>query len=282
MVPGNLAHYRVLEEIGAGGMGVVYRGRDERLERVVALKVLAPGSFSNESARRRFRQEALTLSRLNHPNIETIYDVGTSEDGVDFLAMEYVPGQSLDEKIGSSPLPEREVISLGIQLADGLEAAHQRGIVHRDLKPANLRVTPEGQLKILDFGIAKFLASSDSVPTETATTGVAGTLPYMAPEQIKGEGVDARTDLYAVGAVLYKMATGWRPYQVASDSALIQAILNQEPTPPRQLSARISSGLESIINDRWRFSLRHPHCERASARRFARHGATTKRVEAIW
>ncbi len=243
----NLSHYRVLEEIGSGGMGVVYRGRDERLERVVALKVLPADSFSDEAARRRFRQEALTLSRLNHPNIEIIYDVGTSDDGIDFLAMEYVPGESLEEKIDSAPLPQKDVISLGIKLADGLEAAHQRGIVHRDLKPANLRVTPEGRLKILDFGIAKHFAPNDTAPTDTGTSGLAGTLPYMAPEQIKGERVDGRTDIYAAGAVLYKMATGRRPHSMASESALIEAILNQPPPPPRQLNSRISSGLEHII-----------------------------------
>ncbi len=248
MVRSNVSHYQLLEEVGAGGMGVIYRARDDRLERIVALKVLPPGSFSDESSRKRFRKEALALSHLSHPNIATIFDIGTSPDGMDFLVMEYVPGVSLDEKIVSGPLPEKELIGLGVQLADALEAAHQRGIVHRDLKPANLRVTPEGRLKVLDFGLAKSFQHNASAPTESATVeGISGTLPYMAPEQINGERVDGRSDIYAAGATLYELATTQRAFPDAFPAALVNAVLNTPPVPPRRRNARISTGLENII-----------------------------------
>src|SRR5438105_10302718 len=152
----SLGRYRIIEQIGAGGMGVVYRARDERLERDIALKLLPPGTLADEAARKRFRQEALALSQLNHPNIATIYDFD-GLNGVDFLAMEYVEGTTLDCKLTAGPLTEKEVLSIGGQLANGLAAAHQRGVVHRDLKPGNLRQTPDGMLKILDFGLARLL-----------------------------------------------------------------------------------------------------------------------------
>src|SRR6266567_3629659 len=200
----SLGRYRIIEQIGAGGMGVVYRARDERLERDVALKLLPAGTLADKVARKRFRQEALALSQLNHPNIATIYDFD-SQSGVDFLAMEYIHGTTLDCKLTAGALAEKEVLSFGGQLASGLVAAHERGVVHRDLKPGNLRLTPDGQLKILDFGLAKLLPpEAASAGTETLSQTqhtVAGTLPYMAPEQLLGERVDARTDISVLGAV---------------------------------------------------------------------------------
>ena len=249
MIGQALSHYRVLEEIGAGGMGVLYRAHDERLDRDVAVKVLPPGTLTDETSRKRFRKEALLLSRLNHPNIETIHDFDT-QDGVDFLVMEYIPGVTLDEQLAKGALSEKEIARLGIQLADGLSAAHEQGVLHRDLKPGNLRVTPDGRLKILDFGLAKLLhPPSETAATESLseTQAGAGTLPYMAPEQLLGEKVDARTDIYGLGAVLYEMATGRRPFPEIQKSRLTDAILHQNPHLPGALNHRISPGLERII-----------------------------------
>src|SRR5438132_2561994 len=187
MVGQRLGHYLITEQIGSGGMGVVYRARDERLDRDVAIKVLPIGTLADDESRRRFRREALTLSKMNHPHIASIYDVDT-HDGIDFLVMEYVAGMSLDERLSKGSLPEKEALRLGIQLAQGLSAAHAAGIIHRDLKPGNLRVTPDSRIKILDFGLAKTLHSTPLDTTVTATEAglVAGTLPYMPPEQLRG------------------------------------------------------------------------------------------------
>jgi DNA-binding winged helix-turn-helix (wHTH) protein len=182
-----IGRFRVEEKLGAGGMGVVYRARDERLDRDVALKVLPSGTLADEEARKRFRREALALSQLNHPNIATVYDFDTDQ-GVDFLVMEYIPGVTLDEKVAAGPLAEQEISCLGTQLAQGLAAAHEVGVVHRDLKPGNLRITPDGRVKILDFGLAELLRPGelDMEVRVTATLSQAqaamGTLPYMSPE----------------------------------------------------------------------------------------------------
>jgi len=245
-----LSHYRIRDKIGAGGMGEVYRAHDEHLDRDVAIKVLPPGVLHDESARRRFRKEALALSKLNHPNIATIHDFDTQQ-GLDFLVMEYIPGITLSEKIAKRSLTEKELIALGAQLADGLAAAHECGIIHRDLKPSNLRVTGDGRLKILDFGLAKLRTSV----TPTATTeslsdmhAMAGTLPYMAPEQLLDEEIDARTDIYAAGTVLYEMATGERPFADVENPQLIGAILRRSPVPPTKLNRQGSQGLDRIID----------------------------------
>jgi serine/threonine-protein kinase len=249
MIGRTLAHYRVLEQIDAGGMGVVYRARDEHLERDVALKVLPDGALADEAARSRFHREALSLSRLNHPNIEAVYDFDTQE-GVDFLVLEYVPGVTLSDRLAEGPLPGSEILALGRQLADALAAAHARGVIHRDLKPQNLRVTPEAFLKVLDFGLARLLEPADSAaPTRTAieTRGPAGTPPYMAPEQLRGESADARTDIYGAGAVLYEMATGRRPFGEASGAVLSDAILHQTPRPPSEVNPQVPGELSRII-----------------------------------
>jgi serine/threonine protein kinase/TolB-like protein/Tfp pilus assembly protein PilF len=244
-----ISHYRVIEKLGAGGMGVVYRAHDVRLDRDVALKVLPAGRLAGEAARNRFHKEALALAKLNQPHIGAIYDFDRQE-GVDFLVMEYVPGKSLAEQLAAGPLPESEVRLLGTQIVTALEEAHQQGIVHRDLKPGNIVVTPKGQAKVLDFGLAKLLrpASEMSTADEVSSTALGvGTLPYMAPEQLRGLPADALTDIYAAGAVLYEMVTGRRPFRNKFAVALAADIQTQLPAPPRQLNPKISLALEEII-----------------------------------
>jgi TolB-like protein/Tfp pilus assembly protein PilF len=249
MIGRTLGHYRVLEKIGAGGMGEVYRARDEHLDRDVAVKVLPAGLLVDEAARRRFRKEALALARLNHPNIATVHDFATHA-GIDALVTEYVPGQSLDERLLGVPLEEKEVVRFGQQLAEGLAAAHGEGVVHRDLKPANLRVMPDGRLKILDFGVARLLGPAESdaaTETVTAAEGAVGTLPYMAPEQMRGERADARADIWSAGVVLYEMATGRRPFEAKLSTALAADIQTKPSTPPRARNPKLSPRLEEII-----------------------------------
>ena len=250
MIGQTLGHYRVLERVGTGGMGVVFRARDEHLERDVALKVLPTGLLADENARKRFKKEALALSRLNHPNVEAVYDFN-HQDGVDFLVMEFVEGNTLTQRLAAGPLPEAEVTALGAQIAMALEEAHAKGIIHRDLKPGNIMVTPKGLVKVLDFGLATLLQQ----PIETATTqplgvhetAAAGTLPYVAPEQLRGTRPDPRSDIYAAGAVLYEMATARRLFQETESLVLITAILNREPIEPTQINKNVSPDLARII-----------------------------------
>ncbi len=249
MLGERLSHYKIIERIGAGGMGVVYRAHDEQLDRDVAIKVLPPGSLADESAHKQFRKEALSLARLNHPNIATVHEFG-SENGIDFLVTEYIPGITLDAKLARGPLPPEEVVRLGVQFAEGLAAAHQQGIVHRDLKPANLRLTPDGRLKILDFGLAQLMPHASELgltATATQTQSTSGTLPYMSPEQLSGEGTDARSDIWAAGAVLYEMSTGKRPFQQSVPALLINAILNQTPEPASSLNPAVPASLNDVI-----------------------------------
>jgi tetratricopeptide (TPR) repeat protein/tRNA A-37 threonylcarbamoyl transferase component Bud32 len=244
-----LGHYRVLEQIGAGGMGLVFRAADEQLERDVALKVLPQGMLADDAARKRFRREALLLAKLNHPNIGTVYEFG-SQDGVDFLVMELVSGVPVDSKVAVGRLPQKEVLRLGIQLADGLASAHAQGVVHRDLKPANLRLTGDGRLKILDFGLAQFVRQPSDFGVTASVSEfkeVAGTLPYMSPEQLSGEVTDARSDIWAAGAVLYELATGRRAFPFSQASLLIDAILNKYPEAPSACKPDIAPGLEMAI-----------------------------------
>src|ERR1700674_1107113 len=249
MVGETISHYRILAQIGAGGMGVVYKAYDEQLEREVALKVLLPGLLAEEGARKRFRKEALALARLNHPNIATIFEFG-NEGGADFLVTEYIPGITLDTKLSGGALGVEETVRLGTQLATGLAAAHEQGLIHRDLKPGNLRVTPDGLLKILDFGLAQLVprASDDGLTaTQTRTQEIAGTLPYMAPEQLRGGMADARTDIWAAGAVLHEMVTGKRPFSESGTPLLINAILNSNPPRPSKTNQNIPAGMDDII-----------------------------------
>lgn len=252
MLGRTVGHYLVLERIGAGGMGEVYRARDSRLERDVALKVLPPAAVGDEEARRRLRREALALSRLNHPNVAAVYDFDT-QDGVDFIAMELLAGETLATRLERGPLTEAESVRFALHIADALEAAHSAGVIHRDLKPGNLFLTARGDLKVLDFGLAKEIRAgptselSGTASMLTQPRQILGTLAYMPPEQIRGEALDARADLYSLGAVVYEMVTGQAPFKENSAIALAGMILKQAPSPPRRHRPRISAELESVI-----------------------------------
>jgi eukaryotic-like serine/threonine-protein kinase len=244
-----LGHYRILEQIGSGGMGIVFRAHDERLDRNVAIKVLQPGVLADESARKRFRREALALAKLNHPNIATIHDFD-SDSGMDFLVMEYVCGTTLADKLQSGALPEKQILPIAEQITKALESAHSMGMVHRDLKPSNVMVTEAGAVKVLDFGLSVLLKKpTETSLAETKTAGhiLVGTLPYMAPEQLRGEPLDGRCDLYAAGVLLYELATGHRPFGSLLSTNLIDDILHKPPASPQTINPRISAGLAEII-----------------------------------
>jgi TolB-like protein/Flp pilus assembly protein TadD len=253
MIGASLGHYRIVEKVGQGGMGVVYRARDEHLNRDVAIKVLPADKIADAAALRRFRKEAEALSKLSHPNIATVFDFDTQGE-VAFLAMELVAGQPLSEKLCGGPLPEKEVVQLGAQIAAALEEAHEQGVIHRDLKPGNVVVTARGVAKVLDFGLARFArpegaAGLGASATESVavTRGVVGTPAYMAPEQVRGEEADTRVDIYALGGVLYEMATGQPVFREELPTRLIEAILHRAPVAPRALNPRISPELDRIV-----------------------------------
>jgi eukaryotic-like serine/threonine-protein kinase len=211
--------------------------------------VLPAGTLADDTARKRLRHEALALARLNHPHIEAVFDFDTEGD-VDFLVMEYVAGPTLADRLMEGPLGEPEVLRLGLQIAAALEEAHGLGVVHRDLKPGNIKVTPKGQVKVLDFGLATLLRRPGEMePTRTVsdTGGTAGTVPYMAPEQLRGQPPDARSDILAAGVVLYEMATGRRPFQGRVTTELTDAILHAAPVPPTRIQPELSSRLEDVI-----------------------------------
>jgi serine/threonine protein kinase len=242
-----VAQYRVLAEIGAGGMGIVYKAEDTKLGRLVALKFLPETLAADASALERFQREARAASALNHPNICTIYDIAEYQ-GHPFIAMEYLDGRTLGEHILGRTLDGDEISKLGIQIAEALSAAHSKGVVHRDVKPGNIVATVTGPVKVLDFG--KLIGSQGGnalIKSLTETHAVAGTLPYMSPEQLRGRDVDARTDIYALGVVLYEMSTGRRPFTAEISPQLIDDILNSPPPLPHELNSQIPLKLEEII-----------------------------------
>ena len=252
-----LAHYEILEPIGAGGMGEVYKANDTRLDRSVAIKVLPSHLAADTGLRKRFEQEVRAVSSLNHPHICTLYDVGR-EDGIDFIVMELLEGETLAERLKRGALPLDEALRYGVEIADALDKAHRRGVVHRDLKPGNVMITPPGT-KLLDFGLAKVAAAGPSegvsvlsaLPTEagalTAEGSIIGTLQYMAPEQLEGEQADARTDIFAFGALLYEMVTGTKAFEGKSQASLIAAILERQPPPISTLQSMSPPALDRLV-----------------------------------
>jgi len=249
-----LGPYEILQPIGAGGMGEVYRARDTRLERIVAVKILPPHLSSDPVRKQRFEREAKTISSLNHPHICTLYDVG-QQDGVDFLVMECVEGEPLFKRLEKGPLPLEQVLKFGAQIADALDKAHRAGIVHRDLKPGNIMITPSGA-KLLDFGLAKPAAPASGMTLTAAATQttpvtqegmVVGTFQYMSPEQIEGKELDGRSDIFSLGAVLYEMLTGQKAFQGKSQLSVASAILEKEPAPISSLKPLTPSAFDHAI-----------------------------------
>ncbi len=254
MLGRTLLHYEILEKLGEGGMGSVWKARDKRLNRLVAIKVLLPDKIADAGRKQRFVQEAQAASALNHPNIVVIHDI-TSADGVEFIVMEYVAGVTLDRRTPRHGMPLGELLDFAIQITDALAKAHSARIVHRDLKPGNILVTGEGRVKLLDFGLAKLvepevIAEDDVTRTVKPPTGegvILGTIAYMSPEQAEAKPVDARSDIFSFGAVLYEMATGTRAFHGSSKLSTLSAILHENPKPPGEIARDLPRDLEKII-----------------------------------
>jgi serine/threonine-protein kinase len=257
LIARTISHYRIIEKLGAGGMGVVYKAEDTRLQRLVALKFLPDNLAQNSLALERFRREARAASTLNHPGICTIYDIA-EQDGRAFIAMEFIDGETLRSHIEDKALPLEEVLKLGIQIADALDAAHAEGIIHRDIKPANIFVSKRGQAKVLDFGLAKLVPkgvagpdadSNLKVEDSASIVGIiSGTPSYMSPEQVRGDYLDPRSDIFSLGLLLYEMATGRQAFGGGTGGMIIEAVLTQSPVSAQSINPQIPPGLEDIIN----------------------------------
>lgn len=255
LVNRTLAHYRVLAQLGRGGMGEVYLAEDLRLRRRVALKVLSSSLAAEPRSLERFQREARSVAALNHPNIVTLHSVEEAE-GLHFLVMELVEGEMLSSLIDGGPMLPERFLPIALQLTEALEAAHARGIIHRDLKPRNVMVTPEGRVKVLDFGIARLTHSRKNrrIGDEDTEIGLThpgraiGTAAYMSPEQAEGRPADQRSDLFSLGVVLYEMATGRRPFQAKSRTATLEAILGDTPPPPSTLAPGLPGGFDKIVS----------------------------------
>src|SRR6201987_5018188 len=252
MIGQRVGHYRVLEKIGAGGMGEVFRARDERLGRDVALKFIRPASSDNPDHLRRFEQEARAAAALNHPNILAIYDVGF-EGTTPYIVTELLHGKTLRHRLAGGPIPLREASNFALQTAQGLTAAHERHIVHRDLKPENLFITEEDRVKILDFGVAKLQLPLDekrgieSLTTVTKSGALVGTVAYMSPEQLRGKPVDHRSDIFSFGAILYEMLSGRRAFHGETEVDTMTAVLREEPAAATLDQAAVPSGYQDIL-----------------------------------
>jgi len=243
MIGKTISHYKILEKLGGGGMGVVYKAEDIKLKRTVALKFLPPDLTRDDESKVRFIQEAQAASALEHNNICTIHEVDETEDGQLFIVMACYEGDTLKKKIEQGPLEIEDAVSIALQVAQGLSKAHEKGIVHRDIKPANIMVTDDGVVKILDFGLAKLTGQTRI--TKTATT--LGTIAYMSPEQARGEEVDQRTDIWSMGVILYQMVTGQLPFKGEYEQAVVYSILNDEPGPMSKLKADVPEEIEEIV-----------------------------------
>jgi serine/threonine-protein kinase len=266
MLGQTLGRYRIVERLGEGGMGVVFRAQDPRLERDVALKVLKPDTLHDEDSKRRFRLEARALSRLLHPNIATLFDFD-SDDGVEFLVLEFVPGESLARTLATGPLPETRARAIALDVTEALQSAHEKGIVHRDLKPGNVVITPRGRAKVLDFGLARIMTGATDLTQASSISGpsaLVGTVPYMSPEQVRDGRTEASSDLYALGALLFEMTTGQRPFGGDDVCSLLYQIAHEPAPLLRVVRAGLSAELEAVV----------ARClEKAPLRRFSDAGA---------